>query len=131
MSSNILITGGYTGVGLSIVKALLETAQPEKLLSILITSRSLARAQEAVKALEAEATFAEKFGQGHKVLPYQLDVDDDAAIELFAGRLEKEFGRLDVLINNAGMSLVPSHFPHAAQQWGSRRPSSFPILPGH
>ncbi|HKS90182.1 MAG TPA: SDR family NAD(P)-dependent oxidoreductase [Stellaceae bacterium] len=45
---------------------------------------------------------------GRRALPVQADVADVAAVRAMVGAVEREFGRLDVLINNAGV------FPRAA-----------------
>jgi NAD(P)-dependent dehydrogenase (short-subunit alcohol dehydrogenase family) len=99
--SNILITGGYTGIGLATVKALLDSATKDKPLTIAITSRSLDRAESAVRDLGE--SHAAAFADGHKVVPYQVDLDDDESIYALVAKLEK-MGKLDILINNAGKS---------------------------
>ena len=33
----------------------------------------------------------------------QIDLEDDETIQALAARIEKDYGRLDVLVNNAGM----------------------------
>jgi NAD(P)-dependent dehydrogenase (short-subunit alcohol dehydrogenase family) len=36
------------------------------------------------------------------VRPYRLDITDDASVQQLAAQIEQAFGRLDVLVNNAG-----------------------------
>jgi NAD(P)-dependent dehydrogenase (short-subunit alcohol dehydrogenase family) len=38
-----------------------------------------------------------------RLVPLELDVADDASVELARGRVERDPGRLDVLVNNAGV----------------------------
>ena len=102
-SKVIVITGGNTGIGYNTVKALLEHPQQDEKLTILITSRSLERAMQALADLKGDNKFAAIFEQGHQVVPYALNLDDDAAIEAFAAKVGEEHGKVDVLINNAGM----------------------------
>lgn len=90
----ILITGGNTGLGLEAIRALCRSSEPYK---ILLAGRSL---EKAVAAVEKVAS--EKLGKSSTVEPIQLDVKDEESIAS-AFELEKgRFGRLDVLVNNAG-----------------------------
>ena len=56
-------------------------------------------------AREAEAA-------GARALLYRADVSDDAGVRAMLAATEKEFGRLDVLINNAGttVDVEPKNF---------------------
>ena len=87
----VLVTGGNTGLGYEIIKALL-ASKPDYYVFIL-TSRSRERATNAAKELDPT---------GAKVLPLELDIEDDASRDGISGEVEKRFGRVDVLINNAG-----------------------------
>jgi NAD(P)-dependent dehydrogenase (short-subunit alcohol dehydrogenase family) len=54
--------------------------------------------------LEAEEVARRCLGLGaHDVLVAQLDQSDEAGIQALAGLLAQRFGRLDVLVNNAGV----------------------------
>jgi len=61
---------------------------------LMLTSRDLAKGEAAADRLRAE---------GLDVCCRQLDVAEDAGIERLASFIEHEFGRLDILINNAGI----------------------------
>ncbi|MFY9987997.1 MAG: SDR family NAD(P)-dependent oxidoreductase, partial [Chthoniobacterales bacterium] len=82
-----LITGANQGIGLQIAKDL-----AAKNFTVLVGSRDYARGEEAVKTIEGEA---------HAL---QLDVTDQASIAAAAERVRNEFGRLDVLVNNAAIT---------------------------
>jgi NAD(P)-dependent dehydrogenase (short-subunit alcohol dehydrogenase family) len=82
-----LITGANQGIGLQIAKDL-----AAKNFTVLVASRDYGRGEEAVKAIEGDA---------HAL---QLDVTDRASIAAAAERVRKEFGRLDVLVNNAAIT---------------------------
>ena len=60
---------------------------------MLVGARDEARGQAAADKLKAEGADA-RF--------VKLDVTDHGTIQRAAERIEKEFGRLDILINNAG-----------------------------
>lgn len=61
--------------------------------TVLLTARSRQKAQAAAAEL------------GHSALiPAQLDVTDPASIAALAAHVAQEFGRLDVLINNAAIN---------------------------
>ncbi len=92
-----LITGGGTGVGRSTT---LQLAQRGYNVAINY-SRS---------ADEAETTANEALEHGVRAITIGCDVSDDAQVKEMAARCQREFGRLDVVVNNAGMT----HFvPHA------------------
>jgi NAD(P)-dependent dehydrogenase (short-subunit alcohol dehydrogenase family) len=88
-----LITGANQGIGLQIAKDLLGHG-----FTVLVGSRDLERGEAA----------AREVGEGAHAL--QLDVTDEASIAAAAERVRAEFGRLDVLIQNAAISNT-GHLP--------------------
>ena len=83
----VLVTGANQGIGLQVAKELVA-----KGLTVLLGSRDLGRGEAAAKTVGAQA---------HAV---QLDVTDQASIAAAAERIRREFGRLDILIQNAAIS---------------------------
>ncbi|QBF31997.1 SDR family NAD(P)-dependent oxidoreductase [Thalassococcus sp. S3] len=83
-----LITGGSRGIGLSFAEALLGAGY-----RVTITgARDRAQLQEA----------AERLGQAGRVLPVLADAGRAEDAERAVAKTLERFGRLDVLINNAG-----------------------------
>jgi NAD(P)-dependent dehydrogenase (short-subunit alcohol dehydrogenase family) len=82
-----LVTGANQGIGLQIAKDLASHG-----FTVLVGSRNLERGEAAAKTINGDA---------HAL---QLDVTDQASIAAAAERIRNEFGRLDVLINNAAIS---------------------------
>jgi NAD(P)-dependent dehydrogenase (short-subunit alcohol dehydrogenase family) len=80
-----LITGCSTGFGREIARAALEAGH-----SVAVTARNV----------DAVADFADQFGDRALALP--LDVTDRDQITAAVGSVEKTFGGIDVLVNNAG-----------------------------
>jgi NAD(P)-dependent dehydrogenase (short-subunit alcohol dehydrogenase family) len=82
-----LVTGANKGIGLQIAKDLAEHG-----FTVLVGSRDLDRGQTAAESVGADAQAV------------RLDVTDQASIAAAAQRIRDEFGRLDVLVNNAGIA---------------------------
>src|ERR1700710_1992395 len=93
-AETILITGGNAGLGLEIVRALCKESIPYK---IIIGSR------DRVKGEEASAQLLKDIPQTRSTLSVvQIDVLSDASIEGAVDYVTTTYGKLDVLINNAG-----------------------------
>jgi NAD(P)-dependent dehydrogenase (short-subunit alcohol dehydrogenase family) len=82
-----LVTGANQGVGFQVAKELAANG-----ITVLVGSRDFARGEAAAKEIGAGA------------VALQLDVTDQVSIATAAQRIGKEFGRLDLLINNAAIS---------------------------
>ena len=80
-----LITGCSTGIGREIARAALEAGH-----SVAVTARNV----------DAVADFVDQFGDRALALP--LDVTNRDQITAVVGDVEKAFGGIDVLVNNAG-----------------------------
>jgi NAD(P)-dependent dehydrogenase (short-subunit alcohol dehydrogenase family) len=86
-----LISGANKGLGKEVALRLGRLG-----LTVLVGSRDPERGQAAVAELRRGGTDARHVA---------LDVTDEATIERARRYIEAEFGRLDVLVNNAGVSL--------------------------
>lgn len=88
-----VVTGANRGIGFEICRQLARQG-----FTVVLTSRSAARGRAAVKALRDE---------GLEVGYHLLDVTSPVGIKALADYLGKHYGRLDVLVNNAGVMLDP------------------------
>lgn len=84
-----IVTGGARNLGYDMAIALAEAGA-----DVAITSRTLANAEASAKKI-SEAT-------GRKILPLPLDVVYETQVEKMVERVLQEFGKIDILINNAG-----------------------------
>jgi 3-oxoacyl-[acyl-carrier protein] reductase len=91
MPKTVLITGGTRGIGLAIARRL---GAGDYALA-LSCRQSAEQAEEAVRGLR-EAGFT--------VRAYQNDLADPAQAYGLAARVAADFGRIDVLVNNAGIT---------------------------
>jgi NAD(P)-dependent dehydrogenase (short-subunit alcohol dehydrogenase family) len=83
-----LVTGATRGIGREVARQL-----AGKGYAVIVSARDAAKA----------AAFAEEIGGGARGL--ELDVSDPASIERVVAAVTAEPGRLDVLVNNAGIGL--------------------------
>ncbi|MCY1258402.1 Glucose 1-dehydrogenase [compost metagenome] len=92
----ILVTGGSRGLGYQMVKAFAERGA-----DLIIASRKLDACQAVAEEVRA---------LGRRALAVACHVGKWAEVERLVDLVYAEFGRIDVLVNNAGMSpAVPSH----------------------
>jgi NAD(P)-dependent dehydrogenase (short-subunit alcohol dehydrogenase family) len=85
-----LITGAYKGIGLDTARQLGRQG-----VTVVVAARDQAKADRAAATLKAE---------GIDAAPLKLDVTSTADIHAAAAFLESHYGRLDILINNAGIN---------------------------
>ncbi|KAM5357008.1 hypothetical protein ACJZ2D_016711 [Fusarium nematophilum] len=101
MSSNqiLLITGANAGLGFQTVRSL---CQSNKAYTILLSGRSLEKATTAVEKVSGE--FPQTLST---IKALQLDIEDDDSINNAFNLISNDYGRLDILINNAGGQFDP------------------------
>lgn len=89
----VLVTGGSRGLGREMVLAFAEAGA-----DVVIASRKLDGCVEL--ADEVRSTY------GRRALPVACNVSDWAQCDALVDTVYAEFGTVDVLVNNAGMSLL-------------------------
>jgi NAD(P)-dependent dehydrogenase (short-subunit alcohol dehydrogenase family) len=88
-----VVTGANRGLGLEVCRQLARRG-----MHVLLTSRDPKRGRRAVEQLA---------GEGLRLEFFPLDVTDGSSIDALARHLRTGPGRLDVLVNNAGVFLDP------------------------
>ena len=96
MAKIVLVTGANTGLGFETIKALCASSVPYE---ILLGGRSLAKANAAVNEAKTQSPAVKG-----RISAIQIDLDDDESINNAFEIVKEKYGRLDILINNAGMS---------------------------
>jgi len=86
-----LVTGANKGIGFCITKQLCRRFDGV----VLLTARDERRGQAAVAQLQSE---------GLEPIFHELDVTDDDSIQKLKAFIERNFGRVDILVQNAGVA---------------------------
>tara|TARA_X000001316_G_C918333_1_gene32494 strand:+ start:113 stop:874 length:762 start_codon:yes stop_codon:yes gene_type:complete len=87
-----LVTGTTSGLGRRFALVLAQAGA-----DVVITGRRVERLAPLAAEIEA---------MGRKALPLALDVTDISSIESVVAQTKETFGRIDILINNAGMNVA-------------------------
>lgn len=88
MEKIVLITGANKGIGLQIAKELVELG-----CKVIVTARDAEKGSKAVSSIGSNVTFC------------AMDVTNQDSITKAANFVQEKFGKLDVLINNAGIGV--------------------------
>jgi NAD(P)-dependent dehydrogenase (short-subunit alcohol dehydrogenase family) len=98
----ILVTGGAQGLGHAICSALAADH------TVIMGDIQEAKAQTAAQAIKA--------GKG-SVVPVRLDVTDENSVQQVVQQVKKQYGRLDVVINNAGIDVTKPIMELTVNEW--------------
>src|SRR5207302_6268324 len=98
-----IVTGGNGGIGLGMARGLAAAGA-----SIVVAARNADKSRQAVAELEALGTTA---------LAVSVDVTDEAAVARLVAATRERFGRLDVLVNNAGTNIRKPIHEYPLAEW--------------
>jgi 2-dehydro-3-deoxy-D-gluconate 5-dehydrogenase len=98
-----VVTGGNGGIGLGMAEGLAAAGA-----DLVIAARDIAKSEAAADRLRRH---------GRRVAVVALDVTDAEACRAVAGRVVTDFGRLDILINNAGINIRKPPETYTAAEW--------------
>lgn len=99
-----IVTGGAYGLGVQLAYAMAEAGA-----NVVIAARTFEKCQAAAAQMEKEL--------GVRVLPARLDVTKPEEIDALFELVMQEFGRVDIVVNNAGVVLVDSVFKYPLDKW--------------
>jgi NAD(P)-dependent dehydrogenase (short-subunit alcohol dehydrogenase family) len=85
-----LVTGANRGIGFEVCIQLAQLSN----MTVILTARNFEKGQSATKLLK---------DRGLDVIFYQLDVSNNTHIKNIALQIDQQYGRLDVLVNNAAI----------------------------
>ncbi|MDW4324391.1 3-hydroxybutyrate dehydrogenase [Staphylococcus saprophyticus] len=89
-----IITGAASGIGLAIAKVFLENGA--KVMLADLNEDKLIQETDALKS------------QGYDCMPIKVNVTDEQAVKAMIDQTVEQYGRLDILFNNAGLQHVES-----------------------
>jgi sorbitol-6-phosphate 2-dehydrogenase len=99
-----VVTGGAQGLGAAICQRLAcEGAH------VVVADLNLAGAEQTAAAVQAET--------GQQAIAVEVDVTDEAQVEAMVRRTVDEFGRLDILVSNAGILIADAVDEFPAAKW--------------
>ncbi|WP_043358859.1 SDR family oxidoreductase [Belnapia sp. F-4-1] len=99
----VLITGASSGIGLGIAKELAAAGA-----TLVLGARRTERLEVLAEELH---------GTGARILTRQLDVTDRASVEAFAQAGREAFGRVDAIVNNAGVMPLSLMASVKVEEW--------------
>lgn len=99
-----IVTGGSKGLGEAMAQGLAEAGA-----SVAISSRHMDECTETAKRLASET--------GATVIPVLADVTDQGQVDAMRDEVLERFGRIDVLVNNAGTNIRRNLIEIELQDW--------------
>jgi sorbitol-6-phosphate 2-dehydrogenase len=99
-----LVTGGAQGLGAAICQRLAREGA-----HVVVADLNLAGAEQTAAAVQAET--------GQRAIAVGVDVTDEAQVEAMVQRAVDEFGRLDILVSNAGILIAEAVDEFPAAKW--------------
>jgi len=100
-----LVTGGSKGLGLAMARALAEAGA-----DVAICSRNLEEGKAAAVQLSATVP-------GRRVMAFQADVIDGSSVSRLVQDCYDNLGKIDILINNAGINIRKSTSDLTEDDW--------------
>jgi 2-deoxy-D-gluconate 3-dehydrogenase len=100
-----IVTGGNGGIGLGMARGLAQAGA-----AIAVVGRNQTKSKDAV---------AELTESGARAVAIAADVTDKIAVDGMIARVLKELGRIDILINNAGINIRKRPHEIALDEWDS------------
>jgi 2-deoxy-D-gluconate 3-dehydrogenase len=100
-----IVTGGNGGIGLGMARGLAQAGA-----SIAIVGRDEAKSKEAVAELQQ---------RGARAISVVADVTDKAAVATMVEQTIRELGRIDALVNNAGINIRKAPQALTLDEWDS------------
>ncbi|XP_012075413.1 (+)-neomenthol dehydrogenase [Jatropha curcas] len=94
-----IVTGANKGIGFALVKQFSGLG-----LTVILTARDVEKGYKAIEKLRRSHG-----GDDLNVHLYRLDVSDSASIKAFVLQFKKDFGVVDILVNNAAVSFNGIH----------------------
>ena len=98
-----IVTGGSKGLGRAMAMAMARAGA-----DVAVVSRHLDEAEEAAEEIRA---------LGRRAMALQADVRDPEAVAEMARRAHAGFGRVDILLNNAGVNVRRPALEMSLEQW--------------
>ena len=105
MNKNVLVTGGTRGIGEAISREFAKKGYD----LIINYVNSNDKAQNLKQELEKEYNI--------KVLPIQTDISNEISIKNMVDTAINEFGKIDVLVNNAGIVIDKEFEDKTVEEW--------------
>lgn len=85
-----LVTGANRGIGFEVCRQIAELSN----ITVILTARDFEKGQTVTKQLK---------DKGMDVIFYQFDVSNNTDIKKISLQIEQQYGRLDILVNNAAI----------------------------
>jgi 2-deoxy-D-gluconate 3-dehydrogenase len=98
-----IVTGGNGGIGLGMARGLAEAG-----CAVMVAARNASKNRNAVVTLE---------GLGAQAAALEVDVTSEAACRQMVDATVQRFGRLDVLVNNAGINRRKQPQDYSIDEW--------------